>query len=100
MRKAPKSEVSENQEPNNTDAKEPDIKLHETKKPGNLPANAMPTDGFVLSVDGKLKTRYDNENDALAAGAKLKQSHPVIQVAIYDASARVYRPVDAEAQDQ
>ncbi len=40
----------------------------------NLRANAMPVDGFVLSIDGKLKTRYENAKDAVAAGTKLKQS--------------------------
>ena len=100
MSKAPKSEDFKNQEPNNADAKSHDIKLNEIKKPENLRANAMPTDGFVLSVDGKLKTQYDNENDAMAAGAKLKQSYPVIQVAVYDANARTYRPVELEAQDK
>ena len=100
MRKAPKSKDSENQEPSNADAESHDIKLHESKKPGNLPANVMPTGGFVLSVDGKLKTQYESENAAMAAGTKLKQSYPVIQVSVYDANARVYRPVELAAQDK
>ncbi len=29
-----------------------------TEKPANLRADAMPTDGYVLSVDGKLKSRF------------------------------------------
>ena len=77
-----------------------EIKLEETKKPQNLRANAMPIDGFVLSVDGKLKTRYESSQDATTAAAKLKQSFPVIQVAIYDAAARVYTPVDLQEQDK
>lgn len=77
-----------------------EIKLEETKKPQNLRANAMPIDGFVLSVDGKLKTRYESSQDAATAAAKLKQSFPVIQVAIYDAAARVYTPVDLQEQDK
>ena len=81
-------------EPKNQEPKSQDIKLEETKKPQNLRANAMPVDGFVLSVDGKLKTRYENSEDAAAAAAKLKQSYPVIQVKIYDATARAYTPVD------
>jgi hypothetical protein len=75
-----------------------EIKLQEGKKPSNLRANAMPVDGFVLSIDGKLKARYESAQAATAAGAKLKQSYPVIQVAVYDASARVYTPVELEAQ--
>src|ERR1700690_4177051 len=88
MNLEPKNEAPKNQEPRGQD-----IKLEETKKPQNLRANAMPVDGFVLSVDGKLKTRYENSEDATAAAAKLKQNFPVIQVAIYDAAARLYTPV-------
>ena len=68
----------------------------DTKKPANLRANAMPTDGFVLAVDGKLKTRFETSKEAMIAGAKLKQSYPVIQVAVYDAAARKYTPVQAQ----
>ena len=75
-----------------------ELKLQETKRPANLRANAMPVDGFVLSIDGKLKTRYENAKDATAAGTKLKQSYPVIQVAVYDATARVYTPIDLQEQ--
>ena len=66
------------------------------KKPVNLRANAMPTDGFVLSVDGKLKARYETAKDAMTAGSKLKQSYPVIQVAVFDAAERMYTPIEAQ----
>jgi hypothetical protein len=71
----------------------------DTKKPANLRANAMPIDGYVLSVDGKLKTRYESSKDAIAAGAKLKQSYPMIQVAVYDAAQRNYTPVELHEQE-
>jgi hypothetical protein len=74
-------------------------KHEEPKKPENLRANAMPVDGFVLSVDAKFKTRFDSAEAAMAEGVKLKQRYPVIQVAIYDATARVYTPVDGPKQD-
>ncbi len=96
MSKVPIREESKNQEPKNSDAKNHDIKLQETKKPENLRANAVPVDGFVLSVDGKLKTRYESAKDAAAAGAKLKHSYPVIQIAVYDATERKYIPVEAQ----
>ena len=70
------------------------MKLQETKKPTNLRANAVPADGYVLSIDGKLKTRYDNSADAVAAGKKLKQTFPVLQVSIYDATGRSCTPVE------
>ena len=53
----------------------------------------MPHDGYVLSVDGKLKTRFQTSEDAMTAGLKLKQTYPVIQVSIFDAAARSYAPV-------
>ena len=68
----------------------------DTRKPANLRANAMPIDGFVLSVDGKFKTRYETATDAATAGAKLKQNYPVIQIAIYDASERTYSPIEIQ----
>jgi hypothetical protein len=71
----------------------------ESPKQKNLSANAMPADGFVLSVDGKFKTRFENSEEAMAAGVKLKQRYPVIQVAIYDAAARVYAPVELPEQN-
>ena len=64
------------------------------KKPENLRASAAPTDGYVLSVDGKLKTRYETSKEAMTAGAKLKESFPVIQVAVFDAVERMYSPVE------
>jgi hypothetical protein len=63
-------------------------------KPANLPTNAMPTEGYVLAVDGKLKTRYDTSEAAVAAATKLKQSFPMVQTAVYDAAARVYTKID------
>ena len=67
-----------------------------TKKPTNLSVNAMPTDGYVMAVDGKLKTRYESESDAKTAASKLKQSYPVLQIAVYDAAQRTYTAVDSQ----
>lgn len=65
-----------------------------TEKPANLRAGAMPTDGYVLSVDGKLKSRFQTSEEAMTVGLKLKQDYPVVQVAIFDAAARSYAPVN------
>lgn len=70
----------------------------ESKRPTNLRADILPKDGFVLTIDGKMKGRYDTAEEALAAGSKLKQSYPVIQVAVYDAAARVYTLVNAPSE--
>jgi hypothetical protein len=69
------------------------MSLDPKKKPGQLRPNAVPADGYVLSVDGKLKTRFDTEKDAMAAAIKLKTEYPVIQALVYDAVARSYLPV-------
>lgn len=71
----------------------------DTMKPKNLPANAMPPDGYVLTVDGKPKTRYETQAEALAAGSKLKQKFPVIRVSVFEAVERVYTPVDLQAAE-
>jgi hypothetical protein len=68
----------------------------DTKKPANLRADVMPTDGYLLSVDGKLKKRYETVDEAVSEGSKLKQKFPVIQVAIYDAAAHASTPVELQ----
>jgi hypothetical protein len=65
-------------------------------KPANLRANAMPTDGYVLMVDGKLKSSYETSEEAMTAATKLKQSFPVIQVAVLDAAGRTSTPIELQ----
>ena len=79
------------------DAKEANMS-QETEKPKNLRANTLPTDGFALCVDGKMKTRYETSQQATAAGLQLKQTYPVIQVTVYDAAERLYTPVELETK--
>jgi hypothetical protein len=66
----------------------------DTEKVTNLRANALPVDGFVLSVDGKLKTRYETSEEAISAGLKLKQNFPAIMIEIFDAVGRTYKPLE------
>jgi len=58
----------------------------EKTKPANLRPNVMPSDGYMLSVDGKLKTRFETSEDAMTAGLKLKQDFPVLQVSVFAVS--------------
>jgi hypothetical protein len=70
-------------------------------KPGRT--DTIPTEGYVLTVDGKMKTKYAAAEDAAAAAQKLKQAYPVIQVKVFDAAARTYTPVlltDAAAKSE
>jgi hypothetical protein len=60
------------------------------KRPGNLRANEVPRDGFVLSVDGVLKARYETLAEATTAGSNLKKKFPVIHVEVFDATAQKY----------
>lgn len=63
------------------------------KKSENLRANVRPKDGYVLSVDGKFKQKYDTSAEAATAGKELKNRFPVLQVAVYDAAGETYSAV-------
>ena len=63
-------------------------------RPKNLMANRIPPDGYLLSVDGKFKTRYETAAEATTAGEKLKASYPVVQVAVFDAATKTLTPVE------
>lgn len=69
-----------------------------SKRPAQMREDVLPTDGYILTVDGKLKTRYETEQDATTEAAKLKQRFPVIQVSVYDAKTEVYTAVNAQKQ--
>lgn len=57
-------------------------------RPKNPSANVLPTEGFVLEIDGKFKSDYKTSEDALKAGLKLKKKFPFIQVIVYAAKER------------
>ena len=58
------------------------------KRPRNLKLNLLPTEGFGLEVDGRVKAQYDTAEAATKAGQELKQKYPFIQVCVYDAKER------------
>ena len=68
--------------------------MNDKKRPANLGANEVPSDGYVLSIDGMLKARYETLAEAMTAGSKLKQQYPVVHVAVFDATTRKYTPVN------
>ena len=96
----PKIQEPKIQEPRIQVLKRQEIKLQDAKRPTNLRANVMPVDGYVLSVDGKLKKRYESAQEATAAATTLKQSYPVIKVAIYNAAERSYTPVELVEREE
>ena len=70
----------------------------DAKKPTQIRADAIPTEGYILTVDGKLKTRYETEQDAATESAKLKKRFPVLQVSVYDAAAGIYTAVNTQEE--
>ena len=65
-----------------------------TTKPKNPRANILPTEGYVIEVDGKFKTEYESSEAAMKAGLELKKKYPHIQVKVYDAKERTRTPVE------
>ena len=68
--------------------------MSDTQRPENIKANRIPPDGFLLSVDGKFKARYETAEAATNAGEKLKMNFPVVQVAVFDAITKTLTPVE------
>ena len=58
-------------------------------------ADIIPTEGFAMVVDGKLKASFDDEQVAKAAGEKLLEKFPMLRVEVYDAKTRVRTKVEA-----
>jgi hypothetical protein len=64
-----------------------------TSRPKNPSVNVLPTEGFVLEIDGKFKSHYKTSEDASKAGLELKKKFPFIQVIVYDAKEKTRTPV-------
>ena len=65
-----------------------------TTRPKNPLANVLPTEGYVLEIDGKFKSEYKTSEAAMKAGLELKKKYPHIQVKVYDAKERTWTPVE------
>ena len=61
---------------------------NKTEKPATPRTDVAPTVGYVLSVDRKLKTQFEWSGDAMAAALRLQQAYPVLQVEVFDGTAR------------
>jgi hypothetical protein len=62
-------------------------------RPKNPSANVLPTEGFVLQIDGKFKSEYETAAQAMKVGVELKKKYPYLQVIVYDAKERTRTPV-------
>jgi hypothetical protein len=48
----------------------------------------LPTNGYALIVDGKVKTEFATKEGAEKGAFDLKQRFPMLQIGIYDAEAK------------
>jgi hypothetical protein len=70
------------------DVEKHDVEVSDEKRPKNLPANAILTEGYGLEVDGKMKSQHASSDAAFKAGLELKSKFPVVQVKVLDAKAQ------------
>jgi hypothetical protein len=59
-----------------------------TARPKNPSANVLPSEGYVLEIDGKFKSEYETSEQAMKAGLELKKKYPQIQINIFGAKER------------
>jgi hypothetical protein len=48
-------------------------------------ARELPTSGYALEVDGRLKTEFTTRDGAKAGAEELKRRFPMLRIRIYDA---------------
>jgi hypothetical protein len=68
--------------------KKPTIHVQESQPRNIQRADVAPMGGFALVVDGHFKTQFESDAAALTAAKELLSKFPMLQVAIYDASAK------------
>jgi hypothetical protein len=78
---------------------EPTEEKREEKRARNPRAHSLPTEGYVLEIDGKLKTEYPDADAAFAAGTQIKKNYPSVQVKIYDAKERTRTVIEAPPKE-
>ena len=57
-------------------------------RPKNPSANLIPSEGYFLEIDGKVKSEYKASDEAMKAGLELKKKFPQIQVVVCGAKER------------
>jgi hypothetical protein len=70
------------------------VESTEDKRPRNPRANALPTEGYVVEIDGKMKAEYTTPEAAFKAGSEIKKNFPSVQVRIYDAKERTRTQIE------
>jgi hypothetical protein len=69
--------------------KKPILQAQEQQPKNIQRADIAPTSGFALVVDGHFKAQFESGAAANKAAEELLGKYPMLQVAIYDASAKV-----------
>jgi len=57
---------------------------NDTTRPKNPSANTIPSEGYVLEIDGKFKSEFETPEAAMKSALELKKKYPQIQVNVYD----------------
>jgi hypothetical protein len=64
--------------------------------PGNTArADLVPTEGFGLEVDGRMKTVFPTLQAALKRARDLKAEFPMLQIKVYDAAEKTSRLLES-----
>ncbi|MCK1695343.1 hypothetical protein [Bradyrhizobium sp. 144] len=51
-------------------------------------ARELPSSGYALEVDGRLKAEFATRDGARTGGVELKRRFPMLQIRIYDAQTK------------
>jgi len=68
--------------------KKPTLRIEE-RQPRNIQrADIVPSSGYAIVVDGHFKTQFSEEGAAKKAAKELLASYPMLQIEIYNATAK------------
>jgi hypothetical protein len=54
----------------------------------------LPTSGYALIVDGRVKREFKTQDSAIQAANELKKRFPILQVKVYDAERKRVEQID------
>jgi len=70
--------------------KEPTLRIDE-QQPRNIQrADIAPASGYAIVVDGHFKTQFSEESATKKASKELLASYPMLQIEIYNATAKTW----------
>jgi hypothetical protein len=68
--------------------KKPTLRIEE-QQPRNIQrADIAPSSGYAIVVDGHFKTQFSEESAAKKAAAELLANYPMLQIEIFNATAK------------